>query len=160
MAREAPRIRLSLDETDELQSIVNARSSPQGLVARARIVLRCAQPDQPTNLQVALELGCDPDTVCRWRGRFQRQRLDGLDNLPRSGRPPTFSPEDRHKVIVLATTKPADMDTPVSHWSLGDLATRIINDAHYQNMSRSTIQRSSGPGRTEAAQGPLVDALR
>ncbi len=141
MARQAPRIRLSLDETDDLQRIVNARSSPQGLVARARIVLRCAQPDQPTNLQVAVELGCDPDTVCRWRGRFQRQRLDGLDDLPRSGRPPTFSPEDRHKVVVLVTTKPADMDTPVSHWSLGDLATRIINDAHYQNMSRSTIQR-------------------
>jgi transposase len=54
---------------------------------------------------------------------------------------PLFPPEDRHKVLVLATTKPADLGTPVSHWSLGDLATRIINDAHYRDMSRSTIQR-------------------
>ncbi len=92
MAREAPHIRLSPDETHQLQRLANARSSPQGLAARARIVLRCAQPDQPTNLQVAAALGCDPDTVCRWRGRVQRQRLGGLDDLPRSGRPAAFSP--------------------------------------------------------------------
>jgi transposase len=54
---------------------------------------------------------------------------------------PLFPPEDRHKVLVLATTKPVDVGTPVSHWSLSDLATRIINDAHYRDMSRSTIQR-------------------
>jgi transposase len=52
-----------------------------------------------------------------------------------------FPPEDRHKVLVLATTKPAEAGTPVSHWSLEDLATRIVNDAHYVNMSRSTVQR-------------------
>src|SRR5262249_4231682 len=50
-------------------------------------------------------------------------------------------PKDRHKVIILATTKPAEAGTPVSHWSLEDLATRILNDAHYTTMSRSTIQR-------------------
>jgi hypothetical protein len=42
---------------------------------------------------------------------------------------------------VLATTKPADVGTPVSHWSLDDLATRILHDAHYRDMSRSTVQR-------------------
>jgi hypothetical protein len=44
-------------------------------------------------------------------------------------------------VLVLATTQPAEAGTPVSHWSLDDLATRILNDAHYRDMSRSTIQR-------------------
>ena len=51
-----------------------------------------AQPDKPTNLQVAHELHCDPDTVARWRNRFARQRLQGLRDLPRSGRPRAFSP--------------------------------------------------------------------
>jgi transposase len=41
----------------------------------------------------------------------------------------------------LATTKPAEAGTPVSHWSLDDLALRILQDAHYRDMSRSTIQR-------------------
>jgi transposase len=54
---------------------------------------------------------------------------------------PLFPPEDRHKVLVLVTTTPADAGTPVSHWSLDDLATRILNDAHFRDMSRSTIQR-------------------
>lgn len=141
MAREAPRIHLSPTETLHLHRLANARSSPQGLAFRARLVLRCAQPDQPTNLQVAADLDCDTDTVSRWRRRFQQHRLPGLHDLPRSGRPAAFSPEDRHKVLVLATTKPADVGTPVSHWSLDDLATRIINDAHFRAMSRSTIQR-------------------
>src|SRR5437879_2336754 len=33
-----------------------------------------------------------------------------------------FPPEDRHKVVVLATTKPAESGLPISHWSLEDLA--------------------------------------
>jgi hypothetical protein len=54
---------------------------------------------------------------------------------------PLFPPEDRHKVIILATTKPADLGVPVSHWSLDDLAYHILRDAHYRDMARSTIQR-------------------
>jgi len=54
---------------------------------------------------------------------------------------PLFPPEDKHKVLVLATTPPADVGVPTSHWSLDDLAFQILKDAHYQDMSRSTIQR-------------------
>ena len=92
MAREARRITLGPDEHDRLTKIANARLAPQGLAFRARIILRCAQPDKPTNLQVADELACDPDTVACWRNRFARHRLQGLRDLPRSGRPPAFSP--------------------------------------------------------------------
>ena len=92
MARQAPRIYLSFDELRDLRQIVHARSSPQGLAARARIILQCARHPQPTNDQVAAELGCDPNTVSRWRRRFHRHRLDGLHDLPRSGRPAAFSP--------------------------------------------------------------------
>jgi len=92
MAREAPILRLSFEERQQLRQLAQARSSPQGLAFRARLVLRCGQADEPTNLLVAAELGCDSDTVSRWRRRFQRQRLDGLYDLPRSGRPAAFSP--------------------------------------------------------------------
>jgi transposase-like protein len=92
MAREAPIIRLYLGEPELLQQLVRARSTPQGIALRARILLRCAQPDKPTNQQVAEEFGCDADTVSRWRRRFQKQRLAGLRDLPRSGRPAAFSP--------------------------------------------------------------------
>lgn len=52
-----------------------------------------------------------------------------------------FPPAERHKVVVLATTKPAELGLPMSHWSLDDLALRIVKDAHYRDMSRSTINR-------------------
>jgi hypothetical protein len=95
MAREAPRIRLLPEEADHLHRLANASSTPQALAFRARLILLCAsgpQPGVPRNDLVAARLGCDPDTVSKWRRRFQRQRLDGLDDLPRSGRPATFSP--------------------------------------------------------------------
>jgi hypothetical protein len=54
---------------------------------------------------------------------------------------PLFPPQDRHKVVVLATTKPADVGVATSRWSLDDLAYQILKDAHYRDMARSTVQR-------------------
>ncbi len=55
--------------------------------------------------------------------------------------PGLFPPEDQHRVMVLATEKPADHGIPAAQWSLSDLAARIVNDAHAAAMSRSTIFR-------------------
>jgi hypothetical protein len=92
MAREAPRIVLDPYELIDLRRLARAPSTPQALAFRARLVLRCAHVDPPTNDQVAAELGCAPDTVSKWRGRFRQHRLAGLADLPRSGRPAAFSP--------------------------------------------------------------------
>lgn len=92
MAREAPRIVLDPYEYLDLRRLARAPSTPQALAFRARLVLRCASADKPTNDQVALEFGCAADTVSKWRARFRAQRLDGLSDLPRSGRPAAFSP--------------------------------------------------------------------
>lgn len=92
MARQAPRLNLSPYDLIDLRRLAHAPSTPQGLAFRARLVLRCAQPDRPQNDQVAEEFSCHPDTVSKWRWRFLRQGFDGLEDLPRSGRPATFSP--------------------------------------------------------------------
>ena len=44
-------------------------------------------------------------------------------------------------MVCLATTAPSDQEVPTTHWSLDDLAFQIVRDAHYADMSRSTIQR-------------------
>ena len=92
MAREAPIIRMCAEDYLQLHQLVDAHSTPQAIAFRARIILRCIVGDKPTNERVASDLGCDADTVSKWRRRFHRQRLDGLQDLPRSGRPPNFSP--------------------------------------------------------------------
>jgi putative transposase len=88
----APPIDLSGQQRQDLLRLARARSTPQALVRRARIVLRAADEDRPTNLRIAFELGCKNDTVGLWRRRFAELGLDGLHDAPRSGRPPVFSP--------------------------------------------------------------------
>jgi hypothetical protein len=52
---------------------------------RAQIVLAAARGRD--NAQVAADLRVTVDTVRKWRGRFAGRGLDGLADLPRSGRP-------------------------------------------------------------------------
>jgi transposase len=92
MAREAPRIILDPYELCDLRRLERAPSTPQALAFRARLILRCAHAEPPTNQQVAADLGCACDTVSKWRRRFRKHRLAGLSDRPRSGRPAAFSP--------------------------------------------------------------------
>ena len=92
MAREAARIVLDPYELLDLRRLERAPSTPQGLAFRARLILRCARSELPTNEQVAQDVGCAPDTVSKWRRRFREHRLEGLSDRPRSGRPAAFSP--------------------------------------------------------------------
>jgi hypothetical protein len=91
-APRATPIALSLQQRHDLLRLARAASTPQALARRARIVLRAADDDRPTNLQIARELGCDNDTVGCWRRRFAAGGLDSLLDRPRPGRPPVFSP--------------------------------------------------------------------
>lgn len=52
---------------------------------RARIVLACA--DGTPNARVAAQVGVTVATVRKWRGKFAAQRLAGLDDAARIGRP-------------------------------------------------------------------------
>jgi transposase len=83
---------LSDDQRRDLLALTRALSTPQSLARRARIVLRAADADRPTNLEIAAEVGCSFDTVTCWRGRFAEAGLPGLQDRPRPGRPPVFSP--------------------------------------------------------------------
>jgi hypothetical protein len=86
------RVLLSEPDRARLEALVRAGSTPQALVFRCRLILRIADNDQPTNLQVAAEFACDRHTAGVWRNRYLRQGLAGLQDAPRSGRPRSFSP--------------------------------------------------------------------
>ena len=85
-------LRLSDELRQQLQTLVRARSTPQALVFRCRLVLRAADEDRPSNQHIAADLGCDRHTVGLWRERFAASGLAGLQDAPRSGRPRSFSP--------------------------------------------------------------------
>ena len=79
---------------------------------RARIVLLAAEG--VSNKDIAEELSIDADTVCKWCKRFAQERLAGLGDRHRPGRPAVYSHDDRLKVIKTVTETPPE---PASHWS-------------------------------------------
>jgi transposase len=64
---------------------------------RARIVLLAA--DGMPNAQIARTVGVSRPTVIGWRDRYQQGGIKGLEDEPRSGRPPEISEAD----VVVAT---------------------------------------------------------
>jgi transposase len=59
-------------------------------VVRAKIVLLAAAG--LANVEIAARLDTSPQVVHRWRKRFFDERLKGLVDAPRAGRPRVFSP--------------------------------------------------------------------
>lgn len=91
MPRESPfKIILTSAEDQELQRRAAKYTLPYFQVLRARMILLAAE--NLSNDQIALRLDTRREVVSLWRQRFFRQRLRGLDELPRSGRPRAFSP--------------------------------------------------------------------
>ncbi len=108
----APRIILAQNARSDLHSFIRAHTTPQSLALRSRIVLRAADADQPSNLKISRELGCDNHTVGKWRRRYLDLGLPGLQDAVRSGRPKIIAPPTRVQVISMASSLPQDHDRP------------------------------------------------
>lgn len=94
MPRESPySIQLSHTERSHLESQAKKYTSPYYSVIRAKIVLLAAQ-GRP-NDQIAASLSVPRQIVSKWRKRFFEERLAGLEDEPRPGRPPVFPPRGR-----------------------------------------------------------------
>jgi transposase-like protein len=99
-------------------------------VLRARIVLRCG--DGVAVEHIARELGVTDTTVRLWRRRYAEAGLDGLSDAPRPGHPPTFTRDDRDRLMAVAM---GPLPEGMSHWSVRELARRT-------GMSPSTVHRA------------------
>src|SRR5438105_4378839 len=91
MPRPSPySISLSNSEKTVLEDIARKYTSPYFQVVRAKVILMAARGLR--NDQIAGQVSLPRQIVSKWRKRFFEERLEGLENLPRSGRPPSFSP--------------------------------------------------------------------
>jgi len=94
MPRHSPyRIVLSNSEKRELSRRANKYTLPYFEVARARMILHAAEG--LANDEIARRLDTRREVVSLWRKRFFTERLPGLEELPRSGRPRSFPPRSR-----------------------------------------------------------------
>jgi hypothetical protein len=91
MPRKSPfRIELSVDESAELNRRATRYTLPYFEVVRAKMILMAA--DGMDNDEIAVRLDTRREVVSQWRQRFFRERLAGLEERARPGRPRVFPP--------------------------------------------------------------------
>jgi transposase len=112
---------MTVEQKQQLERWVQAPSTPQKIVLRARICL-LAHEGLP-NRRIARQLKTSRPTVILWRGHFARAGVAGLEREP--SRKPSFQrlKESKVKAIVEATlqSKPAD----ATHWSCRTLSEKF-----------------------------------
>lgn len=123
---------LDADEVDQLRAWARRPKTAQALAMRSRIVLRCAAGQgTDANTVVGDELGIGRGTVAKWRSRFLAERLDGLLDEPRPGRPRTVTDAQVEEVIT-KTLESAPRDA--THWSTRSMAAEV-------GMTQSAVSR-------------------
>ena len=96
MPRVSPyQIELTRAEREELEARARRYTASYREVVRAKLVLLAARG--VSNDVIASRLDLPRQVVSKWRQRFWRQRLPGLEELPRGGRPARFSPQSRRR---------------------------------------------------------------
>jgi transposase len=113
-------IELGVAEREQLESWSRRLTTAQALAQRSKIVLLVAEGLRIG--EVAQRLGVHRNTVAKWRGRFAAERLDGLVDEPRPGRPRTVADSDVDAVIT-KTLESAPKDA--THWSTRSMAAEV-----------------------------------
>jgi transposase len=147
MAAPAKCVEVPREDRAELERIVRSESEQVRMVERARIVL-CAAEGHSAAVIGAM-VGCATVTAQKWRSRYELEGIAGLRDLPRPGKPLTYSSEQRARLIAKACTKPPE--TPEGQrrerWSYDELAAEVgMSSSHAHTiLARADIK----PHRTD-----------
>ena len=132
---------LTDEERAKLARLARSQTAPVRLARRAEIVLRSAAG--ATAPAIARGLGLAEKTVRARLERFNAAGLEGLEDAPRPGRPPTYTEESRGRVIAKARGRPPEpadgAAPPTCHWTLDRLAAAL--NAEGVPIRRSQVRR-------------------
>jgi transposase len=116
--RIAARVILTDEQSAQLEAYARGRRIAARLVLRAKIVLLAAEGKQ--DLEIAAALGVVARTAARWRARFLKLGVAGLEkDAPRPGHATVLTAERRREIVAMTTQqKPAN----ATHWSTRSMA--------------------------------------
>src|SRR5215831_1437112 len=132
--RIAPAIELTPDQQSILETQAHSRSLPARVVERSRVVLLAASGEQ--DKEIARSLHMTPKKVSRWRKRFLRLGLAGLEkDAPRPGRTAKINARLIQRVVDMTTRqKPAH----ATQWSTRTMAEAVgISEASVRRIWRA-----------------------
>lgn len=113
-------------------------SLPYKLVKRARAALLYELAGAS---RVAKVISSAASTARRWYRRYLEKGIDGLKDLPRSGRPRVFGARFKLEVVAIVCQKPAENYLPgVTHWSIRDLAMMLPRLLNIDSVSPETVR--------------------
>lgn len=104
MPRKATPPTCSKEVRKQLEDISRSRTEPFQRVERSRIVLACLDGEAIKDIAKAFKTG--GNRVIKWRDRFVRHGIQGLNDESRSGKPPTYGKDFRNKVLATLEEAP------------------------------------------------------
>ena len=133
MSKRRITFNLTNSEKRQLETTVKSRTAEQRMVVRCKIVLMTEEGK--TLNEIAEKLDISRVTANNWRRRYSLNRMEGLKDIHRSGRPWSFDSKERLRVIAssLQNTKDA------AYLSSRGLAAKLKKED--LNISKSTVHR-------------------
>jgi transposase len=122
-------VELNAGEREELTRWSKSRTLRAGDVFRANLILALA--DGKSYSAVEAELGTSRPTIARWKARFEKLRLAGLESLHKGSRVRKATPALQARLFRKTKQKPDDGST---HWSCRKMAAEI-------GLSPATVHR-------------------
>jgi transposase len=138
-------ISLSQAQRETLEQIVRKHSSPQAKVTRAKIILLA---DEGHGIrETARRLNISRGRVQRWHRRWHLTAQVGsdaserLEDAPRPGTPPTYTPEQICAIMAIACEPPQNSEHPISHWTQQEIADEAIERGIVEYISQRSVGR-------------------
>ena len=123
-------ITLSDEERAELEGLAGSTKSEYRMRQRARIVLLAASG--AATREIGRRVGCTTGTASKWRVRYARDRLPGLDETGNRGAEPKYGPGTGQRILALLDQPPP---AGYSNWT-GKLIAGTLGDVHEQYVWR------------------------
>jgi transposase len=120
---------LTETERDELTRWSRSRTLAARDVFVASLILALA--DGKSYTQIEAELNTSRPTIARWKARFEKNGMAGLEAQHRGSKPRSVTPAVQAKVLRKTMQPPGDGST---HWSCRKLATTL-------GLGKSTVHR-------------------
>lgn len=127
---------LTEEERESIWQTARSRTAAVREVERARIIQ--ASSDGQSVAEIASQLQFKAGKVRKWIKGFNEAGLAGLTDRGRSGRPPTYTPEEVGEVIASALSDPQSLGLPFSSWTL-DRLEAYLNEVKGIGIKRSRI---------------------